>query len=204
VFSGTATRDDAFGGSGEKTLAEGQFAFLEDSNSTQFYDGAAWQSVAGGMTLLSTTTLTGASTTVSGIDQTYNALEIYITNAFSSTAAGYVRCYINGNSTSGNYNSSYQRFRAGSTQTNDDTFAWSGWPWQNSTNNSMMAVTLPNYTSAHRKTWFSYGYGITDNGNNGGFFGNGGFNNNAAITSLQFINNGGSWSSGTVLIYGVK
>jgi hypothetical protein len=46
VFSGTATRDAAFGGSGEKTLAEGQFAFLEDSNSTQFYDGAAWQPVA--------------------------------------------------------------------------------------------------------------------------------------------------------------
>jgi hypothetical protein len=46
VFSGTATRNDAFGGSGEKTLAEGQFAYLEDSNTTQYYDGAAWQSVA--------------------------------------------------------------------------------------------------------------------------------------------------------------
>jgi hypothetical protein len=45
VFSGTATRDAAFGGSGEKTLAEGQFAFLEDSNTTQYYDGAAWQTV---------------------------------------------------------------------------------------------------------------------------------------------------------------
>jgi hypothetical protein len=45
VFSGTATRNDAFGGSGEKVLAEGQFAYLEDSNTTQYYDGAAWQSV---------------------------------------------------------------------------------------------------------------------------------------------------------------
>jgi hypothetical protein len=45
VFSGTATRDAAFGGSGEKTLAEGQFAFLEDSDTTQFYTGSAWQSV---------------------------------------------------------------------------------------------------------------------------------------------------------------
>jgi hypothetical protein len=45
VFSGTATRDAAFGGSGEKTLAEGQFAYLEDTNTTQYYDGAAWQSV---------------------------------------------------------------------------------------------------------------------------------------------------------------
>jgi hypothetical protein len=39
------TRDAAFGGAGEKTLAEGQFAFLEDSNTTQYYDGAAWQPV---------------------------------------------------------------------------------------------------------------------------------------------------------------
>ena len=48
VFDDAAARDAAFGGSGEKTLAEGQFAFLKDSNSTQFYDGAVWQAVAGG------------------------------------------------------------------------------------------------------------------------------------------------------------
>jgi hypothetical protein len=46
VFSGTATRDAAFGGSGEKVLAEGQFAYLEDTNSVQYYDSTAWQSVS--------------------------------------------------------------------------------------------------------------------------------------------------------------
>lgn len=45
VFATTVTRDAAFGGAGEKVLAEGQFAYLEDSNTTQYYDGAAWQSV---------------------------------------------------------------------------------------------------------------------------------------------------------------
>jgi hypothetical protein len=45
VFGGTALRDAAFGGSGEKVLAEGQFAYLEDTNTTQYYDGAAWQPV---------------------------------------------------------------------------------------------------------------------------------------------------------------
>ena len=48
VFSGTATRDAAFGGSGEKVLAEGQFAYLEDTNAVQFYDGAAFQAVGAG------------------------------------------------------------------------------------------------------------------------------------------------------------
>ena len=45
VFSGTATRDAAFGGAGEKTLAEGQLCYLEDSNIVQYYDGAAWATV---------------------------------------------------------------------------------------------------------------------------------------------------------------
>jgi hypothetical protein len=63
VFSGTATRNDAFGGSGEKTLAEGQFAYLEDSNTTQYYDGAAWQDVRGIANFATAQTNSNQSTT---------------------------------------------------------------------------------------------------------------------------------------------
>ena len=42
VFSGTATRDAAFGGSGEKVLAEGQFVYLEDTNSLQVYNSSVF------------------------------------------------------------------------------------------------------------------------------------------------------------------
>lgn len=35
VFATTVTRDAAFGGAGEKTLAEGQFAYIEATNTTQ-------------------------------------------------------------------------------------------------------------------------------------------------------------------------
>jgi hypothetical protein len=45
VFATTVTRDAAFGGAGEKALAEGQFAYIEATNTTQYYDGAAWQTV---------------------------------------------------------------------------------------------------------------------------------------------------------------
>jgi hypothetical protein len=45
VFATTVTRDAAFGGTGEKTLAEGQFAYIEATKTTQYYDGAAWQPV---------------------------------------------------------------------------------------------------------------------------------------------------------------
>ena len=60
VFATTVTRDAAFGGTGEKVLAEGQFAYIEASNTTQYYDGAAWQSVG---TTPGLTYITGASFT---------------------------------------------------------------------------------------------------------------------------------------------
>jgi len=47
VFADTTARDAAFGGTGEKTLAEGQFAYIESSNVTQFYDGTSWQLLGG-------------------------------------------------------------------------------------------------------------------------------------------------------------
>ena len=45
VFADTTARDAAFGSTGEKVLAEGQFAYIEASNETQYYDGAAWQTL---------------------------------------------------------------------------------------------------------------------------------------------------------------
>lgn len=47
VFASSTERDAAFGGTGEKTLAEGQMAYLEDTNETQYYDGSAWAAVGG-------------------------------------------------------------------------------------------------------------------------------------------------------------
>ncbi len=47
VFATTVTRDAAFGGAGEKVLAEGQFAYIEATDELQYYDGAAWQTSGG-------------------------------------------------------------------------------------------------------------------------------------------------------------
>jgi hypothetical protein len=66
VFATTITRDAAFGGAGEKVLAEGQFAYIEATNTTQYYDGATWQSVGvtPGLVLVSTTAVSGTSFSV--------------------------------------------------------------------------------------------------------------------------------------------
>lgn len=88
VFATTTTRDAAFGGTGEKTLAEGQFAYIEASNTTQYYDGTAWQTVGGGLTLISTTTIGSAvsSVTVSSVfSSTYDNYKIIISGGASNT-----------------------------------------------------------------------------------------------------------------------
>jgi hypothetical protein len=63
VFADSSARDAAFGGTGEKTLAEGQFAYLESTNATQYYDGAVWQAVAsvGGLVCVKAETAVSAA-----------------------------------------------------------------------------------------------------------------------------------------------
>jgi hypothetical protein len=66
VFAGTTERDAAFGGAGEKTLAEGQLCYLEDTNKVQYYDGAAWANL-GSMTQVTAFTASGTFTVPAGV-----------------------------------------------------------------------------------------------------------------------------------------
>jgi len=47
-FATTAARDAAFGGSGEPTLAEGMFAYINADNKLYYYDGSAWEAFSAG------------------------------------------------------------------------------------------------------------------------------------------------------------
>ena len=66
VFATTVTRDAAFGGAGEKTLAEGQLCYLESTNKVQYYDGAAWANL-GSMTEVTAFTASGTFTPPAGV-----------------------------------------------------------------------------------------------------------------------------------------
>lgn len=95
VFATTTTRDAAFGGTGEKVLAEGQFAYIEATNTTQYYDGAAWQSVGvtPGLVLVASQTIgtTVASVTVTGaFSSTYDAYKIVVSGGTSSVTDEYL------------------------------------------------------------------------------------------------------------------
>ena len=92
VFANSTARTAAFGGTGEKTLAEGQFSYLEDTNVTSFWDGAAWQPVGQtpGLTLVSTATIGSAvsSATISNVfSSTYDNYLVTI-NSFTNSVTG--------------------------------------------------------------------------------------------------------------------
>ena len=75
VFATTVTRDAAFGGAGEKVLAEGQLAYIEASNIVQYYDGAAWATVgpaSSGLAVVKSKTAFTATTTFSA-DNVFSA-----------------------------------------------------------------------------------------------------------------------------------
>jgi hypothetical protein len=90
VFADSSARDAAFGGTGEKVLAEGQFAFLEDTNATQVYDGSTWQSVgvSPGLVLIKTQvigTTVGSVTVTDAFSATYDNYKIVVTGGVAST-----------------------------------------------------------------------------------------------------------------------
>lgn len=66
VFADSTARDAAFGGAGEKTLAEGQLCYLEDTNKVQYYDGAAWANL-GSVTQVEAFTASGTFTPPAGV-----------------------------------------------------------------------------------------------------------------------------------------
>ena len=118
VFADSTARDAAFGGTGEKTLAEGQYAYLESTNATQVYDGAAWQVVgASGLTLIKTQTI---GTTVSSVavtdafSATYDAYKITIAGGVASDADGNLNMILTGSTASYYSTTIYASYGAGS------------------------------------------------------------------------------------------
>ena len=89
VFATTTTRDAAFGGTGEKVLAQGQYAYIEATSTLQVYTGSAWiNAVSSGMNFISSTTIGSAvaSVTVTGaFSSTYDNYQIVLTGGVAST-----------------------------------------------------------------------------------------------------------------------
>ena len=168
--------------------------------------GLKWATpAAGGMTLLSTTTLSGASTTISSINQTYNNLFMVITGVTNAGGNGQFRLAPNNSTT---ITQSVALSRNGTIDTRSDSYMYFTQPGFNSfgisTSNSW-GFTIANYASTTTfKPINSYGGYIDLNANPNAVTRFGFIQTTSAITSLVFDNDTGNLTGGTVLLYGVK
>jgi hypothetical protein len=164
----------------------------------------SWATPAsGGMTLISTTTLSGASTTISSIPQTYNSLYLVITGLTCNSGDGILRCAPNGVSNLSNYSVLENTTVTSKT---DGLIRITETQYLRTDANNAWAFSFDNYTSSARfKPFNFYGFFVATSSVNTSITASGAFRSNTAITSLEFDNFGfGTFASGTILLYGVK
>jgi len=208
VFATTVTRDAAFGGAGEKTLAEGQFAYIEATNATQYYDGAAWQSVgvAPGLVLISTTTIGTAVTSVvltNVFSATYDNYRIVLSGGTASATSD--GSFILGATTSGYYTGfSYQAIGGGgsftSTGVTNGASSSTNFAYSSNGINGMIDLYQPFLTS--RTNFFFTAQTMATAGNR---WQGGGFQDSAtSFTGITFSTQGGhTLTGGTIKVYGL-
>jgi hypothetical protein len=203
VTAGTATVSTA----GSLALAQyetGILYFLSTSAAI-FSDYTQSSGASGGMTLLSTTSLSGATTTVSSIDQTYNNLQVVITGVTYASSSNVFRIAPNGST-----NLSDMAFTrsVGATASNvgsQDSYiqTFSGSVYNDA--NNAFTLMIYNYASSTRyKPFTFFGSFKQANPDNFSFTSAGGYKSNTAISSLVFSGDLANMSTGTVLVYGVK
>ena len=208
VFASAAARDAAV-----TSPQEGNMCFLKDSDTTQYYSGSAWTAVAGtsgGMTVISTGTLSSTGVTFSGISGTYNNLELHITG-YNLAGGGRLFVRVNGDSGT-NYTGGYTRFRDGvassaagapspgataQIETDGGTTPDSG-----ATNSAIL--TFPAYkTTTGTKLITALGYDLATykipSIQTFSYHGTAG-----AITSITIVASASNFSAGTYTLYGVK
>ena len=171
--------------------------------------GMKWASVpSGGMTLLSTTTLSGASVTIGSIDQTYVNLMVLIYGVTNSTASGSFRIAPNGTTNGFSaLTAAYNTAGAGLSALADSYLRPStAYNILNSSAVNSFTVDIQNYasTTSYKSIQYNLNYTATAGGDFTNEVQNGAFKSNTAISSLVFTNTGGNFSAGTVLVYGVK
>jgi hypothetical protein len=163
--------------------------------------GLKWAtSSSGGMTLLGTTTLSGASVTFSSIASSYVSLLLVGENFTNNTADGKFRVDANG----AGWIARFSGTTGSGTFWRDADILQTPNTYDRTNNDNGFALQIYNYTSAINYSipfvWTGQFYA-----GNGGLIGGGIVNaSNGPITSLVLSNTGGTWAGGTVSLYGVK
>lgn len=164
-------------------------------------------SSSGGMTLISTTTLTGATVSLTSIPSTYNDLRVVIKNFLPATDNKYMQMRFNSDSTASRH-SDQSNVTQATAQAFSTTFVGLGQRNDSVVGNGLIVIDFPDYKNT--TTWkMVKGVSLTTDPTTTTSFGwqtiSGFYNQTSAISSIDFIvESGGNFTSGTVLLYGVK
>jgi hypothetical protein len=167
--------------------------------------GLKWAAPAsGGMTLISTSTISSAEVLLSSIPQTYNDLYIVVRDYLPNTDGQNLRIRFNDDSNANRhadavdwyggelvFSSTSSRFTAVA----DNTIA-----------DGLLIGRIPDYTNTATFKWFiAEGFNYDTNGTNIYPISRiGAYNQTGAISSLRFFTTTSTPKSGTILLYGVK
>ena len=172
--------------------------------------GLKW-AASGGMTLLSTTTMSGSATTISSISGSYINLLLILDNYRWSTSNTYLTIKLNGSS-AGNC------FQVNTTGTTSFAAVSTGYAASDrffphydnlvtSTQPVSMAMLFSRYATSDTIKAMTYSglFYSTDRSELRAMSGGGGFSSTAAITSIEISNNAANnATAGTAYLYGVK
>ena len=208
VFADSAARSAAI-----TSPQQGMITFLKGTNSTEYYSGSAWVAVSGtsgGMTLLSTTTLSGTSTSISVSPASYKNLEIWV---YGVNASANPNLYmgVNSDNTAANYRNSWSgSVGYGYSSGYDNTLAGVTvglFPGVNgmkaSSPNNFFVISIPNANSTNSKPISVNGSFYNDSNSDSAINVLCNYVTSSAVSSLQFKSNQ-SLTGGTVKIYGVN
>ena len=207
VFATTGTRDAGFGGTGEKTLAEGQLCYVEGTG-LQSYNGTSWVTwgtapSSGALVRVGGGTLSASTTTITNVfSATYDSYLIIGSGLLTNTSADVIGCRM-GSTATGYYfagpGQTYNGTNADSNGANDTlwvvgyvtTADYGGFQmWLHNPFASQETV----YSATHQRTTTT-----------GAVVPYGGWlNNQTSYTDIAFINNGGNtFAAGKINVYGL-
>jgi hypothetical protein len=164
--------------------------------------GLKWAAVAGGgMTLISTTTLSGTTVTLSSIPQTYNSLKLILSGLTWDTTNALPSLRFNGATTGTSFGAVKNTAAYGRT---NQEFWWNENNWVRTDTDNVSVITIDNYTSSTYIKALNFYNHFWNGSNYSAAIGGGAYRSTTAITSIDIYVEGYSFSAGQVLLYGVK
>lgn len=209
VFANAAARTSAI-----TSPQQGMVTFLKDTNAIEYYSGSAWVAVgsgsSGGMTLLSTTTLSGSSTSISITPTGYNEIAVVVYGV-TNGSNGNLFMGINSDGTAANYvqawygtegTTYYSGANVGVAGVNAILPGQAGYLGSNNSNIAQFTIYQPNLTT--RKLVTASSAFLSSSSLNAASNSTCDYVTTSALSSIQLKTTVGSFTGGTCLVYGVK